>query len=206
MQITAFAVITLACSHRLEVTLTPPFGLAPVADTLPRGARRLSSVRPTVTFRPGTFADQRSDTTILATWQRGFHTYRVVTKQRLSHLVFDGLAHVVRSAGHTWADSGTIRVDVEVLSTGAALYAGFTTVGGAAHMRMRLVFFDVPAQRPIYSATYKGEFDEDFGVEAVVSVYRISRALENAIAACTQRVAADTLLAGVLWRINTDRQ
>ena len=189
-------VAAVACTHRVEVVLAPPYGLSSSARTEP--SRRLSSVRPPIVFRPGTFADKRPDTTRLASWQHGFHTYRVVSKVAVSTFVLDGLGHVFRDAGHVWADSGTIRVDVEVLSIGAAMYAGFTTVGGASHMSIRLVFADVATNAVIYDGTYKGIFDEDFGIEAVVPVVKINRALENAIADCVQRVSVDTLLIAAL--------
>lgn len=200
--VTVSCATVLGCSHRVEIGLDPPFGLATATRRLPR---LLPTIRPPVAFQRGSFVDQRADTTMLTKWQWGYKTFRVYSTSPVSQSLFHGLKLLFEGAGHTWGDSGAIRVDVQLLSVESEMSSGFTTVRGASRVRIKLELVDPRDGQLIYSGTYTGSDAEGYGVEAVVPVTRIRHAIEHAMVSCIQGVAVDSALAETVRRVNSPR-
>jgi len=191
----AFAILALgalaACTHHVDVELRPDY---------PTGVKEsvLTSVRPAVSFARGGYADKRGDTTMLATFKQGVHTYNLFGQRPASDALFEGVQILVERAGHTWVpgDSGQVRIDLQLLGMEANRNAGLFEVGASSKVQIKLDFVDRATGRLIYSDVYNGADQRSKALIGGMGMVKAS--LDGSIINCINQVGADSRLVDAL--------
>ena len=193
----AAAVTLTACTHTVRLALQPQFdpGLGP--------ASTLAAARPAVHALAGQYADKRADTTMLASFKQGVHTYNLYGERPIRDALFDGLRALFVRAGHTWGDSAgaRVRVDVELLNVQASRNAGLVSVGANSSIQMKVDFVEIPTGRTVYSEIYNGT---DKRSQALVGFMgMVKGSLDQSIINCIKSIGDDAKLADALRQLGT---
>lgn len=189
------AFMAVSCTHRVPVMLSA----SPASDALSNG--ELASVRPALVFRRGSFADKRADTTKLAMFKQGVHTYNLHAERPVQDALFDGIGALLTGAGHRWADADTaaaIRIDLQLLNLQASRNAGLINVGASSSIQLRLDFADARTGQAIYSEIYNGTDERARAMIGLMSMVRES--LNASVVNALTTIGRDPKLAAALRR------
>jgi hypothetical protein len=186
----AFAV-TAGCTHNVNVALAPDYGTGIIANNA------LAAVRPPQQFRRGQFADRRADTTRLASFKQGVHTYNMRAERRPQDALYDGVRALLVQSGHTWSDTGMagVRVDLQLLSVEASRNAGLVRVGANSRIQIKLDFVS-PDGRVLHTDIYNGTDDRSQALIGLMGLVRAS--IDASLVNCLNAVGSDTRLAAAL--------
>lgn len=183
----------IACTHRAPMALTTP---APASLS---SSNELTAIRPALSFRRGGFSDRRPDTTKLATFKQGVHTYNLDGERPIQDALFDGLGVLLTTAGHRWvgADSAAdVRVDLQLMSIQAARNAGLVRVGATSSLQVKLDFVDERAGRLLYSDVYNGTDERSRAMIGLMGM--VSESIDACIVNALNAVGKDAKLAAAL--------
>lgn len=192
----ATLLLLAGCAHTVKVPLHPSF------DSTAPQANALSSVRPALSVAEGGFTDSRSDTTKLATFQQGAHTFNLYGDRPVSQALSEGLQSLFTRAGHQWSKGGDaqVRVDVQLLSFSAARNAGFVAVGASSALQVKLDVFDAKQGKQIYSQVYNGSDKRSQALVGLMSM--VNSSINQSIVNCLEEVGRDERLAVALRALN----
>jgi len=186
-----------ACTHHVDVALRPEYqtALAPAAE--------LATVTPPLAFVQGDFTDRRPDTTRLATFKQGMHTYNLFGERPIQDALFEGLHTLFTSAEQRWdepgADPSDVRVNLELMNVQADRNAGVINVGATSSIQVKLDFLDAQDGQLIYSEVYNGTDKRTRALIGLMGMVRQS--IDASIVNCLNAVGADAKLAAALRRL-----
>lgn len=191
------ALLAAGCAHTVKVPLRPAFdgGVAESAV--------LASIRPALVVQPGRFTDSRGDTSKLAMFKQGVHTFNLYGERPMGDVLFEGLAVVFSRAGHTLGGSAEpqLRVDITLLSVQAARNAGMVAVGASSAVQIKLDFEDVRAGRPVYSGIYNGTDKRSRAMVGTMGM--VNASIDQSILNCLNEVGKDDRLATTLRTLSS---
>jgi uncharacterized lipoprotein YajG len=192
----AMLMLLAGCAHTVKVPLHP------MLDTAAPQANALSSVRPALVVAQGRFTDSRTDTTMLAMFQQGPHTFNLYGDRPMSQVLNEGLQALFTRAGHKWVTGGDaqVRVDAQLLSMSAARNAGFVAVGASSAVQVKLDFFDVRQGKQVYTQVYNGSDKRSQAMIGLMSM--VNSSINQSIVNCLEEVGRDEQLAAALRAMN----
>lgn len=187
----AFVACVTACTHRVNLALRPTFDNALRSEGL-------AAITPPLTVRPGDVVDKRADTTKVAMFKQGIHTYNVYAERPPADVIVEGLQSLFSRAGHTWTDvaDARITVDIQLLGIETARNAGFVKVGAISTVQIRLDFMATSSGTAIYSEVYNGTDERDRALVGLMGMVKDS--VDQAIINCLDSVGKDARLAAAL--------
>lgn len=185
-------ILFTGCTHIVNVPLIPDYEMYIVSSI------ELASIDPSLKFIKGDFDDKRADVSMYATFKQQVHTYNLFTERPVEEAIYDGLAVMLKKAGHSWSDigDGQIKVNLQLLSTAASRNAGMISVGAISSIQIKLDFVNNNSGNLIYSQIYNGSDDRSQAMIGLMDM--VKKSVEASIIDCINNVANDILLVQAL--------
>ena len=182
----------VGCTQTVLVPLTPyyPTGIF--------SATELASFDTPLQFIKGDFEDKRADASMYATFKQQAYTYQLFTERPVEEVIYNGLAVMLKQAGHSWSDdeAGQIKVNLQLLSTTASRNAGMVMVGATSSIQIKLDIIDNNSSNLVYSQIYNGNDERSQAMIGLMDM--VKESVDASIINCIYNVSNDTLLTQAL--------
>lgn len=180
------------CTQKVFVPLTPDYTTG-ITSTI-----ELASIDTPLQFIKGNFDDKRSDTSMYATFKQQAYTFQLFAERPVEEVIYNGLAVMLKKAGHSWSDgeTGQIKVNLQLLSTAASRNAGMVMVGATSSIQIKLDFIDNNSNNLVYSQIYNGNDERSQALIGLMDM--VKKSVDASIIDCINNVASDKLLTQAL--------